>query len=177
MTNASCSTACLLAVSAFMHAFCHNCKHCFCLVKTVLDVQDTHAEKSPNPCYLDPELSLHWQHSQQHVQTAGYRLPVQVLVSEKAAAKAGLSNSPAAALAAARKAFRELLPQLDAPSAEPSLAAARAVATALKAVQKALAGEAVLASLSLSLQEAAGKVSCVLSGITSLIMSEAIMCL
>lgn len=157
-----------------MHAFCHNCKHCFCLV---LDVQDTHAEMSLISCYLDPELSLHWQHSQQHVQTAGYRLPVQVLVSEKAAAKAGLSNPPAAALAVARQAFRELLPQLEAPSAEPSLAAARAVATALKAVQRALAGEAVLASLSLSLQEAAGQVSCVLSGITSLIMSEAIMCL
>ena len=84
---------------------------------------------------------------------------MQVLVSEKAAGRAGFPNPPAATLAAARTAFKDLLGQLARPSAEPSLAAARTVATALKAVQSALAGEALAASLSLSLQEAAGQVS------------------
>ena len=62
-------------------------------------------------------------------------------------------------VAAARKAFAQLLPQLEAASAEPSLAAARAFAAALTALQSALAAEALLAGLSLSLQEAAGQVS------------------
>ena len=128
-----------------MCAYPYGPKHCFCTVETV------------QTCRMR-EVTVDMQHAPQHVQTAGYRLPLQVLVSEKAAANAGFSSTPAAAVAAARKAFRQLLPQLEAPSAEPSLAAARAVATALEAVHRALAGEALLASVSLSLQEAAGQV-------------------
>lgn len=70
-----------------------------------------------------------------------------------------MKQQAAPKVAAARKAFAQLLPQLEATSAEPSLAAARAVAAALTALQNALAVEALLAALSLSLQEAAGQVS------------------
>lgn len=78
---------------------------------------------------------------------------VQVFVDAAAAKQARFSNSPALAVQKARDDLKQVMSEMASAEQEPSLAAARAAATALSAVQRAVAGEALLASLILAVAE------------------------
>ena len=73
-----------------------------------------------------------------------------------------MDDSPVLLVQKARSDLKHVLSKAAEEEQEPSLAAARAAATALTAAHRALAAEALLASLTLSLAEAAPQV-----GITS----------
>ena len=79
---------------------------------------------------------------------------MQVFVDAAAARRAHLDGAPVVLMHQAHAALKHVLSEVATAEQEPSLAAARAAATALAAAHKALAGEALLASLTLSLAEA-----------------------
>lgn len=79
---------------------------------------------------------------------------MQVFVNVAAAQQAKFDNSPVLLMQKARKELQHILSEVATAEQEPSLAAARAAANALAAAHRALAAEALLASLTLSLAEA-----------------------
>ena len=79
---------------------------------------------------------------------------MQVFVDAAAARRAHLDGAPVFLMHQAHADLKHVLSEVATAEQEPSLAAARAAATALAAAHKALAGEALLASLTLSLAEA-----------------------
>ena len=79
---------------------------------------------------------------------------MQVFFDAAAAKQARFSDSPALLVHKARNDMKHVMSEMASAEQEPSLAAARAAAAALSAVQRAIAGEALLASLTLALAEA-----------------------
>ena len=74
---------------------------------------------------------------------------MQVFVDAAAARQAHLDGAPVFLMHQAHAALKHVLSEVATAEQEPSLAAATAAATALAAAHKALAGEALLASLTL----------------------------
>lgn len=82
----------------------------------------------------------------------------QVFTEAAAAQQASFSESPALVLQQARAAVKDVMSQMVSANKEPSLAAAQAAATALKAAHRAVAAEALLACLTLGLAESTSQV-------------------
>lgn len=83
---------------------------------------------------------------------------VQVFSSAAAAQQAKFDESPALLMQKARTAVKHVMSRMASAEQELSLAAATAGATALRAAHRALAAEALLASLVLGLAESSGQV-------------------
>lgn len=83
---------------------------------------------------------------------------MQVFTDAAAARQANMEESPVLLVQKARSDLKRVLSEAAEEEQEPSLAAARTAATALAAAHRALAAEALLASLTLSLAEAAPQV-------------------
>lgn len=83
---------------------------------------------------------------------------VQVFSDAAAAQQARFDESPALLVQKARTAVKHVMSQMASAEQEPSLAAATAGATALRAAHRAVAAEALLASLVLGLGESSGQV-------------------
>lgn len=83
---------------------------------------------------------------------------MQVFTDAAAARQAKMDDSPVLLVQKARADLKKVLSEAAEEEQEPSLAAAGTAATALAAAQRALAAEALLASLTLSLAEAAPQV-------------------
>lgn len=83
---------------------------------------------------------------------------MQVLTDAAAGRQAAFSESPALLMQQARAAVKHVMSQMASAEQEPSLAAAKAAATALRAAHRAIAAEALLASLMLGLAESTSQV-------------------
>ena len=95
---------------------------------------------------------------------------MQVFTDAAAAQQARFNESPALHMQKARAAVKHVMAEMASAEQEPSLAAATAAATALRAAHRAIAAEALLASLMLGLAESSSQVCPYLScmGCTSL---------
>ena len=83
---------------------------------------------------------------------------VQVFTDAAAAQQARFNESPALHMHEARAAVKHVMSEMASAEQEPSMAAATAAATALRTAQRAIAGEALLASLMLGLAETSSQV-------------------
>lgn len=82
----------------------------------------------------------------------------QVFTEAAAAQHASFSESPALVLQQARATVEDVMSQMTSAPQEPSLAAAKAAATALSAARRAVAAEALMACLALGLAETTSQV-------------------
>ena len=83
---------------------------------------------------------------------------MQVFINAAAAQHARFNEAPALHMQKARVAVKHVMSELASAEQEPSLAAATAAATALRAAHSAIAAEALLASLTLGLAESSNQV-------------------
>lgn len=83
---------------------------------------------------------------------------MQVFTEATAAQQARFNESPALHMQKARAAVKHVMAEMASAEQEPSLAAAVAAATVLRAAHRAIAAEALLASLMLGLAESSSQV-------------------